>query len=97
MEGVGEQHTPILTGLLGAGIGKEDGKEIIHKLGYTLLHEHEKLFRCYFRNTFEPPSSLLHLLGKGISVLAPYGRLGGSGDGEQHNSGDAPTVKYSPS
>ena len=50
------------------GIGKEDGKKIMHKLSYTLLNEHEKLFGCYWRNRFGPPSSLLHLLGKGISV-----------------------------
>ncbi len=25
------------------GIGKEDGKKIIQRLGHTLLHEHEKL------------------------------------------------------
>ena len=29
------------------GIGKEDGMKIIHRLGYTLLNEHEKLFGCY--------------------------------------------------
>jgi hypothetical protein len=52
------------------GIGKQDGKKIIHKLGHTLLNEHEKLFGCYWRNAFGPPSSLLHLLGKGISVPA---------------------------
>ena len=26
------------------GIGKEGGKKIIHRLGHTLLNEHEKLF-----------------------------------------------------
>ena len=29
------------------GIGKEDGKKIIHRLGHTLLNEHEKLFGSY--------------------------------------------------
>jgi hypothetical protein len=29
------------------GIGKEDGRRIIHKLGYTQLNEYEKLFGCY--------------------------------------------------
>ena len=28
-------------------IGKEDGKKIIHKLVYTMVNEHEKLFGCY--------------------------------------------------
>ena len=50
------------------GIGAEDGKKIIHRLGQTLLNEHEKLFGSYWRHTFGPPSSLLQLLGKGISV-----------------------------
>ena len=54
------------------GIGKEDGKKIIHRQGYTLLNEHEKPFGSYWRNTFEPPSSLLHLLGKGISASYPH-------------------------
>jgi hypothetical protein len=30
------------------GIGKEDGKRIIRKLGYTLLDEHKKLFDSYW-------------------------------------------------
>jgi hypothetical protein len=30
------------------GIGKEDGKQILHKLGNTLLNEHEKLFGGYW-------------------------------------------------
>ena len=30
------------------GIGKEDGKKIIHKLNYTLLNDHEELFGCYW-------------------------------------------------
>jgi len=30
------------------GIGKEDGKKIIHKLVYALLNEHEKLFGFYW-------------------------------------------------
>ena len=30
------------------GIGKEDGKKIIHKLGYTLINDYEKLFGCYW-------------------------------------------------
>ena len=52
------------------GIDKEDGKKILHNLGLTLLHEHEKLFCSYWRQTFGPPSSLLQLLGKGVSVRA---------------------------
>jgi hypothetical protein len=52
------------------GIGKEDGKRIIDRLGRTLLDEHEKLFGSYWRNTFGPSSSLSQLLGKGISVRA---------------------------
>ena len=52
------------------GIDKEDGKKILRNLGLTLLHEHEKLLCSYCRQTFGPPSSLLQLLGKGISVRA---------------------------
>ena len=29
------------------GIGKEDGKKIVRKLGLTLLNEHEKLFAIF--------------------------------------------------
>ena len=50
------------------GIDKEDGKKILRNLGLTLLHEHEKLYCSYWRQTFGPSSSLLQLLGKGISV-----------------------------
>ena len=60
------------------GIGKEDGLRIISRLGRTLLDEHEKLFGTYWRHTFGPSSSLLHLLGKGISVRTWEGRNGGS-------------------
>ena len=49
------------------GIGSEDGKRILYSLEYKLLNEHEKLFGSYCRQTFGPPSSLMHLLGKGIS------------------------------
>jgi hypothetical protein len=52
------------------GIGKVDGKRIIGRLGRTLFDEHEKLFGSYWRHTFGPSSSLLQLLGKGISVRA---------------------------
>ena len=67
------------------GIGKEDGKKIIHRLGYTLLNEHEKLFGSYWRHTFGPPSSLSHLLGKGISTIGPCLPVppGGLGEWEQ--------------
>jgi hypothetical protein len=50
------------------GIGKEDGQRIIDRLGRTLLDEHEKLFGSYWWHTFGPSSSLLQLLGKGISL-----------------------------
>ena len=50
------------------GIGKEDGQRILGRLGRTLLDEHEKLFGSYWRQTFGPSSSMLQLLGKGISV-----------------------------
>jgi hypothetical protein len=50
------------------GIGKDDDKKIIQRLVLTLLSEHEKLFGNYCRHTFGPPSSLLQLLGKDISV-----------------------------
>jgi hypothetical protein len=36
------------------GIGKEDGKRIIGRLGLTLLDEHEKLFGSYLWHTFGP-------------------------------------------
>ena len=52
------------------GIGKEDGKRIIGRLGHTLLNEHEKLFGSYWRHIYGPSSSLSQLLGKGISVRA---------------------------
>jgi len=55
------------------GIGKEDGKRIIGRLGHTLLNEHEKLFGSYWRHTFGRSSSLLQVLGKGISVRASQG------------------------
>ena len=50
------------------GIGKEDGKRIIRKLGLTLLNEHEKLFGRYWRHIYGPSSSVLQLLDNGISV-----------------------------
>jgi hypothetical protein len=59
------------------GIGKEDGKRIIGRLGHTLLNEHEKLFGSYWWHTFGPSSSLLQLLGKGISVRASQPPQGG--------------------
>jgi ribonuclease HI len=52
------------------GIGTEDGKRIIYRLGSLLLSEHEKLFGSYWRQVFGPPSSLMHLLGKGLAVRA---------------------------
>ena len=52
------------------GISAEDGKRIIYRLGNLLLSEHEKLFGRYWRQVFGPPSSLMHLLGKGLSVRA---------------------------
>jgi hypothetical protein len=59
------------------GIGKEDGKRIINKLGLTLLDEHEKLFGTYCRHTFGPSSSLLQFLGKDVSVRASQVPQGG--------------------
>ena len=61
------------------GIGKEDGKRIIDRLGHTLLNEHEKLFGSYWRHTdtFGHSSSLLQLLGKGIAVRACQTPQGG--------------------
>jgi hypothetical protein len=50
------------------GIGKEDEKRIIDRLGYTLLNEHVKLFGIYWRHTFGSSSSLSQMLGKDISV-----------------------------
>ena len=59
------------------GIGKEDGQRIIARLGRTLLDEHEKLFGSYWRHTFGPSSSMLQLLGKGISVRTSRSPQGG--------------------
>ena len=59
------------------GIGKEDGQRILGRLGRTLLDEHEKLFGSYWRHTFGPSSSLLQLLGKGISVRTSRPPQGG--------------------
>ncbi len=50
------------------GISAEDGKRITYRLGSILLSEHEKLFGSYWRQVFAPPSSLMHLLGKGLVV-----------------------------
>jgi hypothetical protein len=52
------------------GTSAEDGKRIIYRLGSLLLSEHEKLFRRYWRQVFGPPSSLMHLVWKGLSVRA---------------------------
>ena len=41
------------------GIGKDDDKKIIQRLGFTLLSNHEKLFDRYWWHTFGPPNSLL--------------------------------------
>ena len=59
------------------GVGKEDGKRINGRLGYTLLNEHEKLFGSYWRHTVGPFSSLSQLLGKGMSVRASQPPQGG--------------------
>ncbi len=59
------------------GIDKEDGKKTLRKLKLKLLNEHEKLFSSYWRQTFGPPSSLLHLLGESISVRASWPPTGG--------------------
>jgi hypothetical protein len=50
------------------GISAEDGKRIIYSLGSLLLSENEKLFGIYWRQVFGPPSILMHLLGKDLSV-----------------------------
>jgi hypothetical protein len=49
------------------GISTEDGKRSIYRLGSLLQSEHEKLFGSYWQ-VFGPPSSLMHLLGKVLSV-----------------------------
>ena len=59
------------------GISKDDDKKIIQRIGLTLLSEHEKFFDTYWRHTFDPPSSLLQLLGKGISVRGSQPPPGG--------------------
>jgi hypothetical protein len=59
------------------GIGKEDGQRIIPRLGRTLLDEYEKLFGSYWWHTFGPSSSMLQLLGKGISIRTSRSPQGG--------------------
>ena len=59
------------------GIGKEDGKKIINRLGHTFLNEHEKLFGSYWRHTYGPSGSLLQVLGKRISVRVSQPPKGG--------------------
>jgi hypothetical protein len=54
------------------GISVEDRKKIIYRLGSLLLSENEKLFGSYWRQVFGPPSSLMHRLGKGLSVRSLY-------------------------
>ena len=49
------------------GIGKEDGKKIIHRLGYTLLNEHEDLFGSYFG----PPVVCCSCWGKEYRSVPP--------------------------
>ena len=53
------------------GISAEDGKRIIYRLGSLLLLEYEKLFASHWRQVFGPPSSLMYLLGKDLSVRSP--------------------------
>ena len=50
------------------GISEEDGKRIIDRLGNLLLSEHGKLFGSFWWLVFGPAGSLMHLLGKGLSV-----------------------------
>ena len=50
------------------GIRTEDGKRIIYSLGSSMMSEHEKLFGSYWWQAFGPPSSLMHLLRKDLSV-----------------------------
>ncbi len=69
------------------GIGKEDGQRVIGRLGRTLLDEHEKLFGSYWRHTFGPSSSLMQLLGKGISVHAFRPPQGGYSGGAFTSAG----------
>jgi hypothetical protein len=49
-------------------ISAKDVKRIVHRLGSTLLSEHEKLFDRYWRQVFGPPNSSIHLLVKDLSV-----------------------------
>ncbi len=59
------------------GIGKENGKRIIDRLGRTLLDEHEKHFGSYCQHTFGVSSSLSQLLRKDISVPTSQPPQGG--------------------
>ena len=86
-----KQNTPMLTGLRALVTDreweKEHGKKIIHRLGHTLLNEHEKLFGSYWWYTFGSPSSLLQLLGKDISVRVSQSPQGGSELGSNKRTG----------
>ena len=53
-----------------------NGDPFIHRFGVTMLTENEKLFGRYWRQVFGPPSTLIHLLGKVISVYFLLPRLG---------------------
>ena len=74
-----------LEGMKMFGISTEDGKRIFYNLGGLLLLEHEKLFGSYWRQVFGPPSSLMHLLGKGLSVRASNILWGKTGLGLQQD------------
>ncbi len=53
------------------GVGKEDGKRINGRLGYTLLNEHEKLFGSYWRHTLGHPVVCRSCLGKACRSVPP--------------------------
>ena len=47
----------------------KDDTRIIYRMGHSLLSKHGKLFDSYWRQVFGPPSSLMHLLEKGLFDL----------------------------
>ena len=53
------------------GIEKEDGKKIIHRLGHTLLNEHEKLLAATGGTHSGPPVACCSCWGKAYRSVPP--------------------------
>jgi hypothetical protein len=79
------------------GIVKEDGNKIIHRLGYTLFNEHEKLFDSSWRHLFGASSSLSEC-ERHIGPCLPVspGRVRAGEKIQKYNKGDTLVVNYLP-